>query len=83
MLAVTDQTPTSALLDLSDRETEIIALVVEGLSNQEIADRLVLSRRTVQGHVARAMRKTGTSTRTQLAVWALRARVVALETTDE
>jgi DNA-binding NarL/FixJ family response regulator len=69
--------------DLSDRELEVIALVVDGLSNQQIADRLVLSRRTVQGHIARAMRKTSTTTRTQLAVKALRTGLARLESTDD
>ena len=64
--------------DLSPRELGVIRLVVDGLSNQEIADRLCVSPRTVQGHIASAMRKTDTRTRTQMAVHALRAGLVAL-----
>lgn len=64
--------------DLTPREVEVICLLVDGLSNQEIADRLRLSRRTVQAHVASAMSRTQTRSRTQLAVFALRRRIVPL-----
>lgn len=68
---------------LSLRELEVIRLVVDGLGNQQIADRLGLSRRTVQAHIAKAMSKTGTKTRTQLAVSALRSGLVALNPDDD
>ena len=68
---------------LSDREMQIARMVVNGLRNQEIADRLGVSKRTVQTHLANAMSKTGTNTRTQLAVHVLRARIVAFDVTDE
>ncbi|MEV4418782.1 helix-turn-helix transcriptional regulator [Patulibacter sp. NPDC049589] len=60
------------------RELEIIELVVDGLTNPEIGLRLEISPRTVQSHLASAMRKLGTRTRTQLAVSALRAELVEL-----
>lgn len=63
---------------LSERERQVLTLIVDGLSNQEIGERLGVSPRTVQGHVASAMRKTTTRTRTQLAVHALRAGLVPL-----
>jgi DNA-binding NarL/FixJ family response regulator len=63
---------------LSPRELEVLRLVVEGLTNQEIADRLGLARRTVQAHVANALEKTQTRSRTQLAVFALRSGLVPL-----
>ena len=56
---------------LSPRETEVVGLVVEGLSNAAAATRLGLSVRTVQSHVANALDKTGTRSRVQLAVFAL------------
>ena len=68
--------------DLTPRELEVICLLVDGLSNQEIADRLGLSRRTVQAHVASAMGRTQTRSRTQLAVFALRRRIVPLSPPD-
>jgi DNA-binding NarL/FixJ family response regulator len=64
---------------LSPRELDVVRLIVDGLGNQEIADRLEVSRRTIHAHVANAMRKTNTRTRTQLAVHALRAGIVPLD----
>jgi DNA-binding CsgD family transcriptional regulator len=60
-------TPTPSALSV--RETEIARLVAEGLTNREIAERLVLSVRTVEGHIDRALSKLGFHTRTQLATW--------------
>jgi DNA-binding CsgD family transcriptional regulator len=54
-------------LPLTDRETEIVMLVGEGLSNRAIAERLTLSVRTVESYVYRAMAKTETTTRDELA----------------
>jgi DNA-binding NarL/FixJ family response regulator len=55
---------------LTDREREVVALVAEGLSNQEIADRLVVSPWTAKTHVSHAMAKLGTRDRAQLVVFA-------------
>jgi non-specific serine/threonine protein kinase len=55
---------------LSGREREIAALVAQGRTNQEIADVLVVSRRTVESHVSHILGKLGLSTRAQVAVWA-------------
>jgi DNA-binding CsgD family transcriptional regulator len=57
----------SAPLPLTDREGEIVMLIGEGLSNREVAERLTLSVRTVESHIYRAMLKTGTTTREELA----------------
>jgi len=57
----------SERLPLSDREREVVMLLGEGLSSPAIAERLTLSRRTVEGHIYRAMAKTGTSSREELA----------------
>jgi DNA-binding CsgD family transcriptional regulator len=54
-------------LPLTDRERETMMLIGEGLSSREIADRLTLSVRTVESHVYRAMLKTGTTSRDELA----------------
>ncbi|MBP2452746.1 helix-turn-helix transcriptional regulator [Mycolicibacterium lutetiense] len=53
-------------LPLTDREREIAMLIGAGLSSRAIADRLRLSVRTVEGHIYRAMAKTGVSTRAEL-----------------
>nr|WP_155910017.1 MULTISPECIES: helix-turn-helix transcriptional regulator [unclassified Mycolicibacterium] len=54
-------------LPLTTREREIAMLIAEGLSNQAIAERLTLSPRTVESHIHRAMAKTGTADRHELA----------------
>lgn len=54
---------------LTKREREIAALVAEGLSNREIAERLVVAKRTVDSHIEHIFTKLGITTRTQLAVW--------------
>jgi DNA-binding CsgD family transcriptional regulator len=50
-------------LPLTGREREIGILIGQGLSNQEVAQRLTLSKRTVESHLYRAMAKTGTTSR--------------------
>lgn len=54
-------------LPLTDREREIVMLIGEGLSNRAVAERLTLSVRTVESHIYRAMLKTGTANRDELA----------------
>lgn len=54
-------------LPFTDREREIVMLIGAGLSNREVADRLSLSVRTVESHIYRAMSKTGTTSREELA----------------
>jgi predicted ATPase/DNA-binding CsgD family transcriptional regulator len=59
---------------LTSRETQIAALVASGLSNREIAERMVISKRTVDAHVDHIFSKLGISSRVQLTVW-LRDRI--------
>jgi DNA-binding NarL/FixJ family response regulator len=61
---------------LTDREREITVLVATGLSNDEIAARLVLSPATVKTHVNRAMAKVGARDRAQLVVFAHRVSLI-------
>jgi len=55
--------------DLSSREHQVARLVTEGLTNRQIARRLVISERTAQNHVQHILTKLGFSTRSQIAAW--------------
>ena len=68
--------PAGALGALTDREREVLALVAQGLSNEEIAERLVLSRATARTHVSRMLAKVGARDRTQLVVLAYESGLV-------
>ena len=57
--------------DLSEREIEIIDLVAQGLTNQEIAVALTISKRTVDNHVSNIFTKTGAKNRVALLNWAM------------
>lgn len=56
--------------DLSDRELEVLRLIADGLSNAEIASKLVISEKTVKGHVSNILGKLHMMDRTQAAVYA-------------
>jgi DNA-binding NarL/FixJ family response regulator len=60
--------------ELSKRETEVFALLAEGCSNQEIAQRLVISRRTAEHHVAHILAKLDLRSRAEAAAHAVRER---------
>ena len=66
----------SALRDLTDREREVVALVAGGLSNDEIAEELVISPATARTHVSRAMVKLHARDRAQLVVAAYESGLV-------
>ena len=68
--------PAAELGVLTDREREVMALVAEGLSNDEIARRLVMSPLTAKTHVSRAMVKLGARDRAQLVVAAYESGLV-------
>lgn len=68
------QTPVS----LSDRELQIIDLVAAGLTNQDIAAKLEISKRTVDNHISNILTKTQTDNRVALVRWAMRWGKVCL-----
>ena len=61
----------SVQMSLSAREMEIIELVASGLTNQEIAQKLTISKRTVDNHVSNMFTKTGSKNRVALLNWAM------------
>lgn len=63
---------------LSDREIEILVEVCRGLSNQEIADKLFISKRTVDKHRANILEKTGCKNTANLVVYAIKNRLVEI-----
>ncbi len=68
--------PHPQLSTLTDREREVVGLVGEGLNNDEIAERLVVSPATARTHVSRAMIKLGARDRAQLVVFAYQSGLV-------
>jgi two-component system, NarL family, response regulator LiaR len=63
-------------LDLTDREREVLALMVEGLNNIQIAGRLTVSSSTIKSHVSNVLSKLGVSSRTEAVTLALRHKLV-------
>ena len=61
---------------LSARESEVLCLIAQGLSNQEIADRAYLSINSVKTYIRSAYRKIGVERRTQAVLWATRNGLV-------
>jgi len=59
------------MMGLSTREMEIIDLVADGLTNQEIAVKLTISKRTVDNHVSNMFKRTGSKNRVALLNWAM------------
>ena len=74
-LATTD---TSGEEALSEREVEILVEVCRGLSNQEIADKLFISKRTVDKHRANILEKTGCKNTANLVVYAIKRHLVEI-----
>ena len=72
----TGAAPSPAAKNLTKREREILAFVAEGMSNREIAEKLVLSPETVKSHVAAILEKLNVSDRTQAAIYAVRNGLV-------
>lgn len=65
------------LVDLSQREEEVLRLIADGFTNQEIADKLFTSRRTVEGHRQNLLEKTRTKNTATLIRYAIRNNIIS------
>ncbi len=75
LVETTNQPPTPGL-DLTERELEVLALMVEGLNNTQIAGRLTVSPSTIKSHVSNILSKLGVASRTEAVTLALRNRLI-------
>ena len=81
MLAVSSEVPPklpkpstlpAELRELTEREREVLELIARGLTNREIAEKMVISEKTVKTHVSNLLDKLGLEDRTRAAIWALK-----------
>jgi NarL family two-component system response regulator LiaR len=76
-LVQTANQPPARGLDLTEREREVLTLMIEGLNNTQIAARLTVSPSTIKSHVSNILSKLGVSSRTEAVTFALRQKLVA------
>ena len=76
-LVETSNLPPVPGLDLTEREREVLALMVEGLNNTQIAGRLTVSPSTIKSHVSSVLSKLGVASRTEAVALALRNHIVS------
>jgi NarL family two-component system response regulator LiaR len=75
-LVHTANQPPAPGLDLTEREREVLSLMIEGLNNTQIAGRLTVSPSTIKSHVSNILSKLGVASRTEAVTLALRNRIV-------
>ncbi|MDJ1183032.1 helix-turn-helix domain-containing protein [Roseofilum casamattae] len=66
-------------VSLSDREVQVVELVAMGLANQDIAQKLEISKRTVDNHISNILKKTHTDNRVELVRWAMKWGKVCID----
>lgn len=66
-------------ISLSERELQVVELVADGLTNEKIAEKLEISKRTVDNHISNILSKTSTHNRVELVRWALQWGKVCLD----
>jgi DNA-binding NarL/FixJ family response regulator len=82
LVTLTERERTREADALSEREREVLALVAQGCTNREIAERLVLSEHTARNHVSRIFEKLGLSRRSEAAAYAARIGLAMPRTED-
>ena len=75
-VASQQETPQPKIDDLTEREREVLSLVSQGSSNREIAEKLVISEKTVKSHVSSLLSKLNLEDRTKLAIYAIKKGLV-------
>lgn len=78
-MATDDASSATGQSSLSDRELQIVELVASGLTNQEISEKLEISKRTVDNHISNILTKTATGNRVALFRWALQSGKVCID----
>jgi two-component system, NarL family, response regulator LiaR len=76
LVEIANQPPAPGL-DLTERELEVLALMVEGLNNTQIAGRLMVSSSTIKSHVSNILSKLGVASRTEAVTLALRNHIIS------
>jgi len=75
-LVETVNQPPAVGLDLTEREREVLGLMIEGLNNTQIAGRLTVSPSTIKSHVSNILSKLGVTSRTEAVTLALRHKII-------
>jgi NarL family two-component system response regulator LiaR len=78
-----DESPKRSAEELSEREAEVLILLTQGKTDQEIARQLVLTDVTIRTHISRILAKLGLENRVQAALYAIRSGMVSLENTED
>ena len=76
-LVETANQPPSPGLDLTEREREVLGLMIEGLNNTQIAGKLTVSPSTIKSHVSNILSKLGVASRTEAVTLALRSKIIS------
>lgn len=77
LIHVATHRETACQYDLTEREREVLALMIQGLSNPDIAEKLIVSKSTVKFHVSSILSKLGVSSRTEAVALALQQHLVS------